>query len=237
LKHALVFSCEHGGHRVPAKSRRLLPGERVLSSHRGWDPGALALARGLARRFEAPLIATTTTRLLVDTNRSIGHPRLFSEWSRQLPESERRQLVDRYWRPHRSAVEAAVRSRLGRHGVVLHVSVHSFTPRLKGRTRPVDVAWLYDPARLAERAFVDDWSRALKDRTTGLRLRRNQPYRGTDDGLTTSLRALFGPRYLGLELEVSQRLVLGPPARWRRLRRDLADSLAACHSSACASDP
>lgn len=184
------------------------------------------MARELARQLEAPLIATTTTRLLVDTNRSIGHPRLFSQWSRELPEAQRRQIVDRYWRPHRDAVEACVRSASGRRRPVLHVSVHSFTPRLKGRMRTVDVGWLYDPARRAERVFVDQWSRALKGRTQVLRLRRNQPYRGTADGLTTSLRALFGPRYMGLELEVSQRLVLGPSARWRRLRRDLAESLA-----------
>lgn len=226
MKLALVLSCEHGGHRVPAKYRRCLPSESVLASHRGWDRGALVLARELARRFEAPLVAATTTRLLIETNRSIAHPRLFSKWSRALPEAQRRQILERYWRPHRDAVEGFVRSALDRHGRVLHLSVHSFTPRLKGRLRAVDVGLLYDPARRAERAFADAWLLALRDRTGALRLRRNQPYRGNSDGLTTSLRALFGPRYLGLELEVNQRLVIGPPARWRRLRRDLADSLA-----------
>jgi hypothetical protein len=36
-------------------------------------------------------------------------------------------------------------------------------------------------------------------------VRRNRPYRGAADGLTTHLRRKLGPRYLGIELEVSQR--------------------------------
>ena len=109
----LVLSCEHGGNRVPARWRDRFKGsEALLRSHRGWDPGALPLARSLARRLGAPLIASTVTRLLVEPNRSLGHPRLFSDLTRPLPSSERALLVERYWRPHRARVEASVRDAL-----------------------------------------------------------------------------------------------------------------------------
>ena len=52
-----------------------------------------------------------------------------------------------------------------------------------------------------------------------MHVRRNYPYSGTADGLTTDLRAGFGPRYLGIEIEVNQRFPKGDADRWRRLRR------------------
>lgn len=228
-KLAPVVSCEHGGNRVPARHRGVLRGAaRALDSHRGWDRGALELARELARALAAPLVASTVTRLLVDANRSLRSPRLFSEWTRGLPREERDGILAAWWAPHRTAVEGLVRARARRRKSVLHLSVHSFTPRWKGRARTVDVGLLYDPARRPERAFAARWRAALRERRPELRLRTNQPYRGIEDGLTTSLRERFDERhYLGLELEVSQRFPLGPAAEWRRLRRDLGETLLA----------
>lgn len=227
MRPTVLVSCEHGGRRVPARYRSAFTGAtRALESHRGWDAGALGLARELARAVEAPLFACTTTRLLVDTNRSAHHPRLFSEWSRPLPAEERERIVARWWSPHRTAVEDHVRSCLRRRGPVLHLSVHSFTPRWKGRARPVDVGFLYDSARTRERAFATAWLNVLRELRGELRLRRNQPYRGNADGFTTALRGRFEPeRYLGVELEVSQRFPKGAAGPWRELREDLARSL------------
>lgn len=229
MKPALVLSCEHGGNGVPPRYRPLFSGAgHVLRSHRAWDPGALVLARELARALEAPLVACTVTRLLADPNRSAHHAGVFSEWTRGLPTDERDALLDLAWRPHRATVEALVGEHVAARRPVVHVSVHSFTPRWKGRTREIDVALLYDPARPRERAFAGEWLAALRARRPGLRLRRNQPYRGSSDGLTTALRARFRPRaYLGIELEVSQRFPLGPAPRWRALRRDLRAALSA----------
>ena len=208
MRQAVVLSCEHASARVPARWAPLFAGqERVLASHRGSDRGALSLARELARRLDAPLCACTTTRLLADANRSAGHPRVFSEWTRVLPETERLQILARCWAPHREAVEAAVLAALRRGGRVLHVSVHSFAPRLGGTSRGCDVGLLYDPARAAERTLCARWRGALRETDPLLRVRRNHPYRGAADGLTTALRRRFAPtRYLGIELEVSQGL-------------------------------
>ena len=229
---ALLFTCEHGGAQVPARLRPLFAdaGE-ALASHRGLDIGALKLARELARALRAPLLACTTSRLVVDANRSLGHPRLFSEFTRGLPAAERERLVERHWRPHRAAVTAQlVAARRSRRRLV-HVSVHSFTPVWEGVERDVDVGLLYDPSRPGERELAGAWIEALRERDGELRLRRNQPYRGTADGVTSALRKQHGAeRYVGLELEVSQRFPRGDARAWRRLRRDLADSLDVAYS-------
>jgi len=222
----LVVSCEHGGNRVPAAYRALFKGKQgVLDSHRGWDPGALDLARALARATDAPLVANTVSRLVVECNRSIGHPRVFSEFTRGLSRDERARLLDLYYHPHRGAVEAVVRSALRTHAVVVHVGVHTFTPVFDGRRRTADVGLLYDPGRAAELVFCDRWLIGLARVAPELHVKRNYPYRGWSDGLTTTLRgALPARRYLGVELEVNQALV-ARAARWKRVRTTIARSL------------
>jgi predicted N-formylglutamate amidohydrolase len=173
---AIVISCEHGGNRVPASySARFRGHKKVLASHRGWDPGALPLARTLARSLDAPLVATTVTRLLVECNRSPGHPRLFSEFTRRLPRAEKKTLLDHYYHPHRGAVEAVVQSGIRTHGSVIHIGVHTFAPVLSGRPRDADVGLLYDPRRPLETTLCDLWLIALARVAPALHVRRNDP--------------------------------------------------------------
>jgi predicted N-formylglutamate amidohydrolase len=224
----LVVSCEHGGRTLPAEYATLFAGQRaLLASHRGWDAGALVLARHLAAAFIAPLHAATTTRLLVDLNRSIGHPQLFSEFTRPLAPTRRQDIVERHYRPHRLAVEADIIGRVASSGRVIHVATHSFTPTLHGVPRQTDVAWLYDPRRPGEVGFARAWRQALAQRAPDLRLRRNYPYQGRADGLTASLRRQLPPSdYVGIELEVNQAL-LRQRAAWSRLKALLVESLRA----------
>ena len=223
----IVISCEHGGNRVPPRYRELFPrGRGVLQSHRGWDPGALQLARTLARGLGARLFQSTVTRLLVDLNRSAGHPALYSRYSRGLPAQEKQRLLQRYYHPYRQALEDTIAQRCQAGDTVLHLSAHSFCPRLRGHTRRADLGLLYDPARSSERAFCQLLKTQLQVTLPGLRLRRNYPYRGAADGLTTWLRRCFPEtRYLGIELEVNQRLVSGPARRWLALRQALVAAI------------
>src|SRR4051812_22992580 len=127
----MLITCEHGGNRVPAAYRSLFAGkEALLASHRGWDPGALALGREMAAAFQAPLFASTTTRLLVDLNRSIGNPALHAEFIRDLPVATRREIVERHFRPHHDPIEAWVREAIAGGQRVIHVASHSFAPEL-----------------------------------------------------------------------------------------------------------
>lgn len=224
----VLITCEHGGARVPAAHASLFAHrKRLLASHRGHDLGALPLARQLARVLGAASVFATTTRLLIDLNRSLGHPQLFSEITRALPPAERNALVERHWRSHRDAVDAQIARLVASGRPVLHIAVHSFTPVLHGRRRPFEIGLLYDPARGPERRFVRAWQQALADVAPALRVRRNQPYRGTSDGLTTACRReLPARRYIGVEVEVNQRLLAGDPRRARAIGRLIAASLA-----------
>jgi predicted N-formylglutamate amidohydrolase len=226
-KDLLVISCEHGGCEVPREYAALFLGrDRLLTSHRGWDAGALEVASQMAAALGAPLYAATTTRLLVDLNRSIGHRQLFSEITRPLAPARRLEILDRHYRPHRQTVESQIARHIASGRRVIHVASHSFTPMLEGVPRQADVAWLYDPRRPGEVALAGAWRRALEQRGAQLRLRRNYPYQGRADGLTASLRRHHdAASYVGLELEVNQRFVEQGGGQWTRLRKMLVDSL------------
>jgi len=218
---ALVLACEHASRRVPLRYRALFRGrEALLDSHRGWDPGALELARLLAGHFSAPLFRGVVTRLLVDLNRSLQSPTLFSEYALRLEEKERLRLLARYWEPYRHAVRHCIEEELQAKRSVLHFSVHSFTPKLRGEARRTHVGLLYDPRRSAEERACRALRAALQHELPDLRIDMNEPFSGVSDGLTTTLRTEFPrTRYLGIELEVNQRFVRADRTRWRALQQ------------------
>lgn len=228
----LFLTCEHGGNRVPARYRALFTrAAGALNSHRGWDPGALQLARQMAAALDAPLLCSTVSRLLVDLNRSETHPRVLSKYSRSLSAAAREALFDRHYGPFRSAALQAVKAEILAGYRVIHISVHSFTPVLRGVRRSADIGLLYDPRRPRERALANAWRKAIRNLSPGLRVRMNYPYLGTSDGHTTSLRGRFQPDfYAGIELEVNQAIVRAGGRRWAGVRAVLVGSLAAALS-------
>jgi len=226
---SFLITCEHGGNRIPAPYRRLFTGRRaLLDSHRGYDPGALVMAKTLARAFKAPLVTSTVSRLLVDLNRSIGHPQVFSAATRSAPAKVRAKIVEQHYKPYRAEVERLVRQSVSRGRRVIHISSHSFTPELDGKVRLADVGLLYHPRRHGEADLCARWKASLAAFAPELRVRRNYPYAGKGDGLTSHLRLRFPSNaYVGIELEINQSIVLAGGRRWTALRRTLIDSLRA----------
>lgn len=188
------------------------------------------MARALSRAFTAPLVTSTISRLLIDLNRSIGHAQLFSAATRPTPATVREQIVVRYYAPYRAQVERLVGASVSRGRRVIHVSSHSFTAELAGRARCADVGLLYHPGRQGEAELSARWKAALAVCAPELRVRRNYPYAGKGDGLTSHLRRKFPDgAYVGIELEVNQGIVFAAGRRWSALRGKLIDSLrAAC---------
>jgi predicted N-formylglutamate amidohydrolase len=193
--------------------------ERFLNTHRGYDPGALELARDFAAATGARLFYSTVSRLLVELNRPLGHPQLFSK---NLSPGVREKLLQRYYFPYWRDVQGAVRRQSRR---VLHVSFHSFTPKLRGERRTTDVGLLFDPVREPEVRFCRVWRRAILALSPRLQVHFNKPYRGTFPSLVEELRKKFRPqRYVGIQIEVNQKFPRGDARRWRALRRALVDS-------------
>lgn len=184
------------------------------------------MARALAKAFSAPVVTSTVSRLLIDLNRSIGHPRSFSEATRDAPAALRAKIVEQHYRPYRDQVEMSVSRLVSRGERVIHISSHSFTPVLEGKVRSADVGLLYDPGRRSEADLCAHWKASLAALAPRLRVRRNYPYAGKGDGLTSRLRTRFPDRtYVGVELEVNQEIVLAADSRWAALRRVLIESL------------
>ncbi len=114
---------------------------------------------------------------------------------------------------------------------VVHISSHSFTAELDGKVRSADVGLLYHPARRGEAELCARWKASLGAIAPGFRVRRNYPYAGKGDGLTSHLRLRFpSAAYVGIELEVNQGIVLSAGQQWLALRSALIESL----SAACA---
>ena len=197
----------------------------VLATHRGYDLGAVEVARALARRLGVMPFTATTTRLVVDLNRSPGNRNVFSAYTRSLAAEQRAAALAAHYWPYRKSVEDSVANAVAAGETVLHVSVHSFTPVLRGEVRNCDVGFLFDPRRRAEVSFVEAWYAALAEAAPALRLRRNYPYRGVSDALVTHLRRGHGRRgYVGMELEINQKHVDGTD--WRALIAVLGSTLA-----------
>lgn len=211
----LLLTCEHAVNTVPDEFTALFSEHQALNcSHRGIDLGALAIAQQMQIHFQVPLICATTTRLLVDCNRSHNTSRCFSEITKPLPKPHKQHILDTYYHPYRQQVESCISDYLNKDNTVLHLSVHSFTPELHGHQRNVDFALLYDPKRPGEKEFARRWQSLLLKQTNPLRVRMNYPYRGISDGFTTALRRKFNTEnYLGIELESNQLLAHHPVSR------------------------
>jgi predicted N-formylglutamate amidohydrolase len=216
---ALLVTCEHASNVVPARWRKAFAAQSaVLKTHRAWDPGALILARELAAEFNAPLHAGAMTRLLIDLNRRENSKAAISAFT---PPGARDELLA-YHRDYRAAVLADALRAQGR---LLHISCHSFTPELKGEVRNAEIGLLYDPRVKLERAAATAMHESLAAALFGMRIRRNYPYKGISDGITTWLRKQR-KNYAGFEIELNQAFCAGSPGRWVAVRSAVVDAIA-----------
>jgi predicted N-formylglutamate amidohydrolase len=237
--HQLVVSCEHASNRLPARYGTLGLPRRRLSSHIAWDAGARRVARYCASRLGCAFHAGRYSRLLIDLNRSLHHPKLIPQesfgvrvpYNVGISEDERWARIRRYYEPYRSRIFRDIEHVIGRYGTCVHLSVHSFTPRLARQLRRADIGILYDPRRPLESQLARWLTADLKER--GYHTRRNYPYRGTSDGFTTYCRGVFpASAYLGIEIEINQARL----ERSSRLAR-ITSAVADCVNTALLAGP
>lgn len=204
----IVFSCEHAVDTIPSAYQAYFKEHQaLLKSHRGIDFGAAAIAESLHQALGYPLHSATTSRFLIDCNRTLYLPGCFSEASLPMPEQVKQQLIDNYYTPYRHAVITLIQENISQGYQVLHLSIHSFTASLEGVMRQGDIGLLYDPKRPSEKNLVYRWQRLLKSHAQEWRTRLNYPYQGRADGFTTTLRGQFPDSdYLGVEVESNQAL-------------------------------
>lgn len=220
----LVISCEHANAYVPPVYQYLFRDDAaLLTTHAAYDIGALTVAKACASMSIFACYGSMT-RLLIDLNRSLTHPKVMSTWSRKLSQEDKIALQQDYYLPYRLAILKNIQQ-LQTECRVIHIAVHSFTPVWHDVLRNADIGLLYDPRHKTECDFAKRWQQHLRMLEPTWHIRRNYPYQGKSDGLCTWLRTQFSDQsYMGLELEINQAL-LSTPAEAQSVAQIIVASL------------
>ena len=150
---ALLLLCDHASNAVPPEIGPLGLSEADMARHIAWDVGARGVTLALSDIFDAPAVLTRFSRLVIDPNRGEDDPTLVMKLydgsiipgNRDAGPEEVARRLDRYWRPYHAAVDAAIDRALAQGVEPRLISIHSFTPQLRGRApRPWHVGLLWD---------------------------------------------------------------------------------------------
>jgi predicted N-formylglutamate amidohydrolase len=181
----LLLLCDHASNGLPEGYACLgLPPE-AFNRHIAYDIGAAALTEALSARLQAPAILARYSRLLIDLNRGPDDPTLIMALSdgalipgnHPLAEAERARRLALYHEPYHGAITDTLDAMLARGLRPGIVSVHSFTPVWRGRSRPWHVGILWNRDGRMARPLLDGL-RARGDLIVG----DNEPYSGELEG-------------------------------------------------------
>ncbi len=203
----LILTCEHAFPDIPEGYKHLFDSDtEILKTHEAYDTGSFDLFQ-----FLKPIADFShyqeIGRLLVESNRSLNHKKLFSRFTKGLNSFEKGEILNSFYFPYRTKIEQNISSILEGGSEVLHISIHSFTPVFQGDVRNADIGLLYDPGISKEKEISRSWKELISNKTSEFKVRLNYPYLGKSDGFTTSLRKMFPKNYIGIELEVNQKWV------------------------------
>lgn len=209
---AMLVVCDHASNAVPAALDGLGLEAWQRSLHIAWDIGAADVAQRLAPRFDAPLILSGYSRLVIDCNRAPDAPGSIMGESdgvpipgnRELDERAARARAEQVYRPYHDAITSILDRFAARNVVPAIVSIHSFTPVFEGFERPWHVGILHkSDDRIARRLIAE-----LR-RERALRVGDNEPY---------SARAMFGAT---MDIHGEERSI---PHVLIEIRQDLIDT-------------
>lgn len=224
-----VILCEHASNHIPPGFADLGLSAAEREAHIAWDPGALALARGLAVRLDGVLVAARVSRLVYDCNRPPDAPGAMAERSEHyripgnagLAAEERAARARAVYLPFHAAARAAIVRRIALGRSPLVVTVHSFTPVWFGQPRAVEFGVIHDAdARLARAVAAEAQAR------TALRTELNAPYSAAD-GVTHTLRLQALPYGLANAMLEVRNDLLATPAQAEAMAATLAGVLTA----------
>ena len=224
----VLILCDHAGKAVPKALHGLGLLERDLGQHIGWDIGAAEVAQRLAARFDAPLLMSSYSRLVIDCNRKLDDPTSIPPVSdgvtvpgnAVLSAADRAARAEAAFWPYHRAVDQAIAGFSARAIKPAIVIIHSFTPVMNGIARPWEFGILWDGDQRIAPQLIEGLRR---DKT--LTIGDNQPYSGSSPveyTLGAHAKPLDLPR---VSIEIRQDLI-GAPAEARRWADRLAPPLA-----------
>lgn len=204
----IMILCDHASNTVPSfvgNGDLGLPPED-MARHIAYDIGAAGVSHELGTMMNASVLMSNFSRLVIDPNRGEDDPTLIMRLydgsvvpaNRSLSAEQRQQRLDRCYRPYHMKIEQEL---AGFREPVL-ISVHSFTPQLKGRApRPWHIGVLYaNDTRLAL-PLMQQFARQQE-----ICLGDNEPYHGAIIGDTMDRHALCHGR-LHVLIEVRNDLI------------------------------
>jgi len=180
----LLVIVDHASNALPPGYGTLGLDPAEFERHIAYDIGTAGLARALAGRLNATTLLGGFSRLLIDPNRGEDDPTLVMQISdgaivpgnRGIDRAERERRLDTCYRPYHAAIEAQI-TRAIRPAVL---SIHSFTPRLRGRPpRPWHVGALWGPDAASGERLLD-----ILGQDPALCVAANEPYLGGSPGET-----------------------------------------------------
>lgn len=182
----LVLVCDHASNAVPPEIGTLGLPDSDMQRHIAWDIGARAVTLGLCDRLGAPAVMSTWSRLVIDPNRGTDDPTLVMRLydgsiipgNRHVDAAEITRRTEAYHRRYHGAIDAALDRIEAAGEQPFIVSIHSFTPQLKGKApRPWHIGLLWDgDDRLVAPLFEE------LGRDTDLCIGDNEPYNGALKG-------------------------------------------------------
>ena len=150
----MLVVCDHADNAVPADLGGLGLEADALTRHIAWDIGAARVAEHLGRSFDAPVILSGVSRLVVDCNRHPDHPNSIPTVSDGVAIPGNQGLTAAaaaarraaYFEPYHQEIDHWVTGFVDRGAVPVLLSIHSFTPEFGGVRRPwpVGVCWRDD---------------------------------------------------------------------------------------------
>ena len=215
-----VLVCDHASMRIPERYGDLGLTHDERLSHIAWDPGALALAMSLSQLLDAPLVLSTASRLIIDTNRAPeGEKAIWTlaeatriSANENLDPAEREERTAAYHRPFHDAITNLLDGRKASGIETIVVCVHSFTPVFLGAFRPWSIGLIHG----ADESFTRALQQALLAAEPELDVGWNEPYSAAN-GVTYTLERHGDARELpATMIEIRNDEIRGPEdvARW-----------------------
>ena len=147
-----LLVADHAGNVFPRALGHLGIEASETGRHIAWDIGIAEVSRALADLIDAPLIAQTYSRLVIDCNRPPGAPTSIPTLSeateipgnRDLFPAAREAREMEIFRPYHATITASLDARAAAGRPTLLVAMHSFTPVYLGVARPWQAGLLYN---------------------------------------------------------------------------------------------
>ena len=219
---------DHAGNAIPSRMGSLGLSANELSRHIGWDIGVAGLGERLAETIDAVFIRQTYSRLVIDCNRDPGQPDAMPDVSdgtvipanAGLGEADRAARVAAIHDPYQAAIGAELAHRDAAEIESVLVSLHSFTPSMRGIDRPWEIGILHGGG---DERFSIALLRML-EREPGLTVGDNEPYAMDIIDYTVPRHAFKAGRAY-VEIEIRQDLLATgeQQAGWARRLAPLFD--------------